>query len=106
LGEIPFEPWKEEYTLCTKILGYSNGLSWLIGLSWLVNMYILIRGYGLEWHVYLLTNQHGWNDLFDYLLTWTSSQIGQKFDNLGQKWPMTLSQMEYLIKLERNTCHL
>jgi hypothetical protein len=27
LGEIPFEPWKEEYTLCTKILGYSNGLS-------------------------------------------------------------------------------
>jgi hypothetical protein len=27
LGEIPFEHWKEEYTHCTKILGYSNGLS-------------------------------------------------------------------------------
>jgi len=27
LGEIPFEPWKEKYTLCTRILGFSNGPS-------------------------------------------------------------------------------
>jgi hypothetical protein len=27
LGEIPSEPWKEEYTLCTRILGFSNGPS-------------------------------------------------------------------------------
>ncbi len=44
LGEIPFEPWKEKYTLCTRILGFSNGPSWLFGLSWLVNMYIFTRG--------------------------------------------------------------
>jgi len=71
-------------TLTTKILGFSNGPSWLISLSWLMNMYILIRGQGFEWHVYLLTRQHGWNDLFDYLLIWTFSQIEHKIDNIGQ----------------------
>jgi len=46
-----------------------------------------------------LTNKDGWNDLFNYLLTWTSNQSKQKIDNLGQ----CLSQIECLVKLERNT---
>jgi hypothetical protein len=48
-------------------------------------------------HVYLLTSQLGWNDLFDYLLTWTSSQIGQKIGQNGQ-WRLVncnISQVGY-----------
>jgi hypothetical protein len=30
-------------------------------------MYILIKGQGLEWHMYFLTNQLDYNGLFDYI---------------------------------------
>jgi hypothetical protein len=29
--------------IATRIIGFSNGPSWLIGFSWLKNMYILMR---------------------------------------------------------------
>jgi hypothetical protein len=38
----------------------------LINLSfWLMDMYILTKGQGLEWHIYLLTDQFNYNGLFD-----------------------------------------
>jgi len=33
-------------------------------LFWLVDMSILTKGQGLEWHIYLLTNQLDYNVLF------------------------------------------
>jgi hypothetical protein len=32
-------------------------------------MYILIKGQGLEWHMYVLTNQFDYSGLFDYICT-------------------------------------
>jgi hypothetical protein len=49
-----------------------------------MGMYIFIRGMRIEWHVYFLTNELDYNDLFDYLSNWTSSQVKQKIDHLGQ----------------------
>jgi hypothetical protein len=40
----------------------------LINLSfWLMDMYILTKGLGLEWHMYVLINQFDYNGLFDYI---------------------------------------
>jgi hypothetical protein len=37
----------------------------LINLSfWLMDMYILIKGKGIKWHIYVLTNQFDYSDLF------------------------------------------
>jgi len=46
-----------KWPITTKNIGFSNGPSWLASLFLLVNMYILIKGLGIEWHVYLLTIQ-------------------------------------------------
>jgi hypothetical protein len=32
-----------------------------------MDMYILIEGQGLEWHMYVLTNQFDYNGLFYYI---------------------------------------
>ncbi len=42
-------------------------VDWFVFLDWRTCTLWLAQG--LEWHMYLSTNQHGWNDLFDYLLT-------------------------------------
>jgi len=34
-------------------------------LFWLMDMYILTKGQGLEWHMYVLTNQFDYSDLLD-----------------------------------------
>jgi hypothetical protein len=49
--------------VCITIHGFKRFK--LTSLSfWLIDMYILTKGQGLEWHMYFLTNQLDYSDLF------------------------------------------
>ncbi len=68
----------------TIIQGFSKVPIWLRSPFLLVDMYILTRGPRLEWHMYLMNGELDLNDLFDYVSTWTCSQVGQKNEHFGQ----------------------
>jgi hypothetical protein len=45
--------------------GLKKSSSWQICHFWLLDMYILIKGYELEKHMYVLNDQRDYNDFLD-----------------------------------------
>jgi len=72
------------FIITIPIYGFKNYPSWLPCPPWLMKMSILIKSSRLKWHMYSLTNELDYNDLFDYLSNWKSSEVQQKIDYLGQ----------------------
>jgi len=60
-------------------------------------MYILIKGQGLEWHMYFFTNQLDYNYLFIYLFIWLMKlyNINQNGQWFLIKWNMIMQASSY-----------
>jgi hypothetical protein len=56
----------------------------------------MTKGLGLEWHVYILTSEFNYSDLFkiEHLV-----KLDKKWPPWS-KWPMAFSQLEHVIKLD------